>query len=47
MMKLSKNDGYYIRRVRNIKPDGKGNYLVKIHITQRISDLSYDGHKRG
>ncbi len=34
MLKLGENKGY-IRRVRNIKPDGKGNYRVMNYVTPK------------
>ena len=40
IIKLGEKKGY-IKRVRNIKPDRKGNYLVVNHISlQRASSLS-------
>jgi len=38
MIKLGENKGY-IKRVRNVTPDGKGNYRVMNHITPKGKQL--------
>jgi len=44
MIKLGENKGY-IKRVRNVRPGGKGNYRVMSHITPKENSLSRDGCK--